>query len=379
MDFFVTVKNGSARLGRLHLAHGIVDTPAFMPIGTYGAVKGILPGEIEAAGAQMILANTFHLWERPGTEIIALHQGLHGFMQWSKPILTDSGGFQVMSLAALRKINDEGVMFQSPINGERRFLTPEESMRIQACLNSDIVMVLDECPPYAATFEAVEKAVQRSTEWAKRSKKAHGDNPNMLFAIVQGGVYPALRERSARALLETGFDGYAIGGLAVGEPKEAMFDTLEQTMVFLPEERPRYLMGVGTPEDLVRAVLLGVDLFDCVLPTRNGRNGWLYIHEGIVKIRNTVYRTDTRVVDPHCNCPLCGGFSRAYLHHLFRINEMLGARLASLHNIYFYQKLMRKIRHAIQHGIFFTLRQNFSLQSMIEYLLFEEGETDVDC
>ena len=378
MDFSIVVKDGLARAGRLRLLHGIVETPAFMPIGTYGAVKGILPDELQASGTQMILANTFHLWERPGKEIIDLHQGLHGFMQWSKPILTDSGGFQVMSLAALRKISDEGVMFQSPIDGARRFLTPEESIRIQSWLNSDIVMVLDECPPYPASYEEVAKAVRRSIAWAKRSKMAHSHNPNALFAIVQGGVYPDLREHSANALLEIGFDGYAIGGLAVGEPKDAMFTALAATMPLLPEEKPRYLMGVGTPEDLVNAVLLGVDLFDCVLPTRNGRNGWLYTHEGIVKIRNSTYRTDSNVLDAHCHCPLCQGFSRAYLHHLFRINEMLGARLASLHNIYFYQKLMQKMRAAIQRGGFFALKEKFSTQAMIEYLLFEGGKTHVD-
>jgi queuine tRNA-ribosyltransferase len=325
----------------------MVDTPAFMPVGTYGTVKAMSPDELQALGAQIVLGNTFHLWLRPGLDVIAAHGGLHRFMGWERPILTDSGGFQVFSLGALRKVTEEGVRFQSPVNGDACFLTPEESMRIQRVLDSDIVMVFDECTPYPASIEQARESMQMSLRWAERSRKAHDGNVNALFGIVQGGVYESLRDASLAGLVNVGFDGYAIGGLSVGEPKPDMLRILRHTAPQLPADKPRYLMGVGTPQDIVEAVAAGIDMFDCVLPTRNARNGWLYTSEGVVKLRNARYRDDLACLDPACECYTCRNFTRAYLHHLQRVNEILGARLNTLHNLHYYQRLMRDIRQAI--------------------------------
>jgi queuine tRNA-ribosyltransferase len=347
MKFNITHRDGAARRGLLELAHGRVDTPAFMPVGTYGTVKAMSPEELRAIGAQIVLGNTFHLWLRPGLEVIAKHRGLHRFMGWDGPILTDSGGFQVFSLGALRKITEEGVQFASPINGDRLFLTPEESMRIQQVLDSDIAMVFDECTPYPATEAEAEQSMQLSMRWAARSRSTFKSS-NALFGIVQGGVYPGVRAQSVERLVEIGFDGYAIGGLAVGEPKEDRRRILETTR--LPEDRPRYLMGMGTPEDLIEAVAAGIDLFDCVLPTRNARNGWLFTRHGDLKIRNARHRDDTRPLDEQCACYTCRHFTRAYLYHLQKANEILGARLNTLHNLHYYQELMRALRAAIEAG-----------------------------
>ncbi|MGQ0751826.1 MAG: tRNA guanosine(34) transglycosylase Tgt [Betaproteobacteria bacterium] len=350
MEFEVLSRDGRARRGRLKLAHGAVDTPAFMPVGTYGAVKAISPADLADVGAQIVLGNTFHLWLRPGTEVIQAHGGLHRFMGWGGPILTDSGGFQVWSLGPLRKISEEGVRFQSPVNGDPCFLTPEESMRIQRALASDIVMVFDECTPYPATFEQARDSMQLSLRWAERSKRAHEDNPNALFGIVQGGMFEALRDASRNALSAMNFDGYAIGGLSVGESKADMERTLAHTAPQLPADKPRYLMGVGTPRDIVNAVANGIDMFDCVLPTRNARNGWLYTRKGVVKLRNARYRDDLAPPDAGCGCYTCRHFTRGYLHHLQRVNEMLGSRLNTLHNLHYYQDVMRELREAIEAG-----------------------------
>ena len=350
MKYTVLANDGAARRGVLTTAHGTVDTPVFMPVGTYGAVKGISPDELQASGARIVLGNTFHLWLRPGLEVIAAHGGLHRFMGWQCPILTDSGGFQVFSLGDLRKISEEGVKFQSPVNGDACFLSPEESMRIQRVLNSDIVMAFDECTPYPADESRARVSMELSMRWARRSRDAHGGNPNALFGIVQGGMYEHLRDASLRALLDIGFDGYAIGGLSVGEPKPDLLRILRHTAPQLPVERPRYLMGVGTPADIAEAVLAGIDMFDCVLPTRNARNGWLYTRHGVLKLRNARYRDDLAPVDPDCGCPTCRHFSRSYLHHLQRINEMLGARLNTLHNLHYYQEIMAGMREAIVAG-----------------------------
>jgi queuine tRNA-ribosyltransferase len=341
----VTHRDGAARRGVLELAHGRVDTPVFMPVGTYGTVKAMSPEELEGLGAQIVLGNTFHLWLRPGTEIMEKHGGLHGFMGWKHPILTDSGGFQVFSLES--KLSEEGVRFASPINGDKLLLTPEDSMRIQKALNSDVVMVFDECTPYPATEEQARKSMELSMRWAARSKRAHEGNTNALFGIVQGSVYEQLRDRSLEALTEVGFDGYAIGGLAVGETSEERSRILNHTTPQLPADRPRYLMGMGTPEDLIEAVQAGVDMFDCVLPTRNARNGWLFTRSGDVKIRNAQHRDDPRPLDEACACYGCRNFSRAYLHHLQRANEILGARLNTIHNLHYYLDLMRELREAI--------------------------------
>jgi len=347
MKFSIAHRDGAARRGMLELAHGRVDTPAFMPVGTYGTVKAMSPDELRAVGAQMVLGNTFHLWLRPGLEVIEKHGGLHRFMGWDGPILTDSGGFQVFSLGALRKITEEGVHFSSPVNGDRLFLTPEESMRIQQVLNSDIAMAFDECTPYPATEAEARQSMELSMRWAARSKKAWR-GANALFGIVQGGVYPALRSESVKQLVDIGFDGYAIGGLAVGEPPEDRRRILAGTR--LPEDRPRYLMGMGTPEDLIEAVSAGIDLFDCVLPTRNARNGWLFTRHGDLKIRNARHRDDAGPLDPDCACYTCRHFTRAYLYHLQKANEILGARLNTLHNLHYYQELMRTLRGAIETG-----------------------------
>jgi queuine tRNA-ribosyltransferase len=350
MKFEVLATDGASRRGRLSLPHGVVDTPAFMPVGTYGTVKAMSPDELKALGAQIVLGNTFHLWLRPGLDVIGAHGGLHRFMGWDGPILTDSGGYQVYSLGALRKITEEGVRFQSPVNGDPCFLTPEESMRIQRVLNADVVMVFDECTPYPADLEQARHSMELSLRWAGRSKRAHEGNGNALFGIVQGGMHEALRDASLAGLGTIGFDGYAIGGLSVGEPKREMTRILRHTAPQLPAERPRYLMGVGTPHDIVAAVAAGVDLFDCVLPTRNARNGWVYTSRGIVKLRNARHRDEVRPLDEECACYTCRHFTRAYLHHLQRVNEILGARLNTLHNLYYYQQLMGGLRRAIEGG-----------------------------
>jgi queuine tRNA-ribosyltransferase len=348
VKFAVSHRDGAARRGRLELAHGAVDTPAFMPVGTYGTVKAMSPAELREVGAQIVLGNTFHLWLRPGVEVVARHGGLHRFMGWDGPILTDSGGFQVFSLGALRKIGEDGVQFASPINGDRLLLTPEESMRVQRTLDSDIAMVFDDCTPHPATHKQAEKSMQLSLRWAERAKAAFAGSRNALFGIVQGGVYADLRDTCLEGLTRIGFDGYAIGGLAVGEPREARERVLAHTAPRLPAERPRYLMGMGTPEDIIQAVAAGIDLFDCVLPTRNARNGWLYTRRGDVKIRNARWRDDTRSLDESCACYACRHFTRAYLHHLQKANEILGARLNTLHNLHYYQTLMRELRDAIE-------------------------------
>ena len=350
MAFEVLARCGDARRGRLALAHGSVETPVFMPVGTYGAVKAMSPAELHDLGAQIILGNTFHLWLRPGTEVIAAHGGLHRFIGWDKPILTDSGGFQVWSLGALRKVREEGVAFASPVNGDRLLLTPEKSMEIQRALDSDVVMVFDECTAYPATREEAAASMELSLRWAARSKAAHAGNGNALFGIVQGGMHDDLRDRSREGLVAIGFDGYAIGGLSVGEPKDEMLRVLRHTAPRLPQDKPRYLMGVGTPEDIVAGVVAGIDMFDCVLPTRNARNGWLFTRFGDIRIRNARHRQDTRPLDPSCGCYTCGRFSRAYLHHLQRINEILGARLATIHNLHYYLTLMAELREAIAAG-----------------------------
>jgi len=350
MDFSITRTDGLARCGVLRTAHGDIDTPAFMPVGTYGTVKAMRPADLREIGAQIVLGNTFHLWLRPGLDVIGAHGGLHRFMGWDGPILTDSGGFQVFSLGALRKISEQGVRFQSPVNGDACFLSPEESMRIQRVLNSDIVMVFDECTPYPATLDEARESMQLSLRWAARSKSAHAGNANALFGIVQGGMFEHLRDESLAELVRIGFDGYAIGGLSVGETKQEMLRILRHTAPQLPAQKPRYLMGVGTPADIVNAVQAGIDMFDCVLPTRNARNGWLYTSEGVVKLRNARYRDDLGPLDAQCSCYTCAHFTRAYLHHLQKANEILGAQLNTVHNLYFYQQLMRRLREAIAAG-----------------------------
>ena len=366
MKFEVLAREGPARRARLSLAHGDVDTPAFMPVGTYGTVKAMSPAELADIGAQIVLGNTFHLWLRPGLEPIAAHGGLHRFMAWKGPILTDSGGFQVFSLGDLRKVSEEGVAFQSPVNGDRLFLTPEESMRIQRVLDSDVVMVFDECTAYPASHEKAAASMRLSLRWAKRSRIAHAGNPNALFGIVQGGMHEDLRDESTGALVEIGFDGYAIGGVSVGEPKEDMARIVAHTAPRLPEDRARYLMGVGTPEDMVDAVSQGIDLFDCVLPTRNARNGWLFTRRGDIKIRNARHRSDTQPLDPGCACYTCRNFSRSYLHHLHRTNEILGARLNTLHNLHYYLDLMRELRAAIEAGALGAFRARFAAERSLE-------------
>lgn len=354
LEFTLKKTSGKARRGEMKLNHGVVQTPIFMPVGTYGTVKAMAPNELEEIGSQIILGNTFHLWLRPGLDVIDKHGGLHQFMGWDKPILTDSGGFQVFSLKGLRKITEEGVKFASPINGDKLFLTPEVSMQIQRVLNSDIVMVFDECTPYKindrpATEEEAAKSMRMSLRWARRSKDefVRLGNPNALFGIVQGGMYEHLREESLEGLKEIGFHGYAVGGLSVGEPKEEMHRIMEKIVWQLPEDKPRYLMGVGTPEDLVEGVSQGIDMFDCVMPTRNARNGWLFTRYGDIKIRNSKYKDDLRPLDPTCDCYACKHFSRAYLHHLQKVNEILGARLNTIHNLHYYLHLMQEIRDAL--------------------------------
>ena len=348
MKFSVTHTDGNARRGVLELPHGVVDTPAFMPVGTYGTVKAMSPAELTELGAQMVLGNAFHLWLRPGLGVITAHGGLHRFMGWKGPILTDSGGFQVYSLGTLRRISEDGVKFQSPVNGDPLLLTPEESIRIQRALNSDIAMVFDECTPYPAELAQTRASMELSLRWAARSRQAHEGSSNALFGIVQGGMYETLRDASLAGLVRIGFDGYAIGGLSVGEAKSDMLRVLRHTAPQMPAAQPRYLMGVGTPQDIVAAVAAGVDMFDCVLPTRNARNGWAFTRNGVIKLRNARYRDDTAPLDERCVCHTCGNFSRAYLHHLQRLNEILGARLTTLHNLHYYQELMRALRRAIE-------------------------------
>lgn len=348
MKFELDKSDGFARRGRLVFERGTVETPAFMPVGTYGTVKAMTPEELQGLGAQIVLGNTFHLMLRPGTEIIKKHGDLHNFMHWQGPILTDSGGFQVWSLGKLRKITEEGVKFNSPIDGSKVFMGPEESMQVQRDLGSDIVMIFDECTPYPAEEKEVRESMELSLRWAKRSKEAHGDNPSALFGIVQGGMYPELREISLNGLTDIGFDGYAIGGLSVGEPKEEMIKVLDHLKTQMPEDKPRYLMGVGTPEDIVEAVRRGVDMFDCVMPTRNARNGFLFTSKGMVRIRNAQYTDDTGPVDDECDCYTCKNYSRSYLRHLDKTKEILGSRLNTIHNLHYYQHVMAGLRDAIE-------------------------------
>jgi queuine tRNA-ribosyltransferase len=370
MKFELLKTDGKARRGALSLSHGVVQTPIFMPVGTYGSVKAMSSADLDAVGAQIVLGNTFHLWLRPGLDVMRAHGGLHSFMNWTKPILTDSGGFQVWSLGELRKISEEGVAFQSPVNGDKLFLTPEESMRIQAVLNSDIVMVFDECTAYPSTRDQAAESMRLSMRWAKRSQEEFRalNNPNALFGIVQGGMMEDLRQESLDGLAELDFHGYAIGGLSVGEPKEDMNRILAFTAPRLPEHKPRYLMGVGTPEDLVEGVSQGVDMFDCVMPTRNARNGWIFTRFGDIKIRNSRYRDDLGPIDESCACPVCTprahgddrpAYSRSYLYHLQKVQEILGAHLATVHNLYFYLDLMRQMREAIAQGAFAAWRRQF--------------------
>jgi len=352
MRFDLLASDGAARRGTLTLAHGVVETPVFMPVGTYGTVKAMAPDELEEIGARIVLGNTFHLWLRPGLEVIRAHGGLHRFMGWDKPILTDSGGFQVFSLGDLRKISEEGVKFQSPVNGDRLFMRPEDSMQIQHALNSDVVMIFDECTPYPTGEKDAAESMRLSLRWAQRSRDEHDklNNTNALFGIVQGGMYEHLRDASLAGLDAIGFDGMAIGGLSVGEPKEDFERILAHTAPRLPACKPRYLMGVGTPEDIVYAVTQGIDMFDCVLPTRNARNGFLFTRYGDIRIKNAGHKNDTRPLDETCGCYCCRNFSRAYLHHLHRAGEILGSRLNTIHNLFYYQTLMAELRAAIEQG-----------------------------
>lgn len=350
MKFELDTTSGRARRGRMIFERGTVETPAFMPVGTLGTVKGMTPEEVKDTGAQICLGNTFHLMLRPGTQIIQQHGDLHDFMNWQGPILTDSGGFQVFSLGELRKISEEGATFRSPINGEKILLTPEKSMQVQRELGADIVMIFDECTPHPATVDEAKSSMELSLRWAQRSKDAHEGNSAALFGIIQGGMYEELRDVSLNGLTDIGFDGYAIGGLSVGEPKEDMMRILDHTAPQMPEHKPRYLMGVGKPEDLVEAVRRGIDMFDCVMPTRNARNGHLFVSEGVLKIRNARHRTDPNPLDANCDCYTCKNYSRAYLHHLDRCNEILGARLNTIHNLRFYQIVMQGMRDALDAG-----------------------------
>lgn len=348
LDTTDTTRHGVARRGRLTFPRGVVETPAFMPVGTYGTVKGMLPKDIEAIGADMILGNTFHLMLRPGTEVVKAHGDLHDFMQWQGPILTDSGGFQVFSLGAMRKITEAGVSFRSPIDGSAVFLDPEKSMQVQRDLGADVVMVFDECTPYPATETEARTSMELSMRWAQRSKDGHGDNPAALFGIVQGGMHVSLRRESITGLKAIGFDGYAIGGLSVGEPKEDMLRVLDCLSPEMPVDKPHYLMGVGKPGDILEAVRRGIDMFDCVMPTRNARNGHLFTSTGVIKIRNARHRHDTGPLDAQCDCYTCKNFSRAYLHHLDKCKEILGSQLNTIHNLRYYQTLMADIRTAIE-------------------------------
>ncbi|MBK1704867.1 tRNA guanosine(34) transglycosylase Tgt [Halochromatium glycolicum] len=359
MHFELLARDGRARRGRLQLPRGTIETPAFMPVGTYGTVKGMTPEELLAIGAEIVLGNTFHLMLRPGTEIIQELGGLHRFMHWERPILTDSGGFQVFSLGELRKITEAGVHFRSPVDGSPIFLGPEESMAVQRALGSDIVMIFDDCTPYPASASQVRDSMERSLRWAERSKRAHGDNPAALFGIVQGGMSPPLRSASLDGLQGIGFDGYAVGGLSVGEPAAERLKVLDHLADRLPSDQPRYLMGVGKPADIVAAVARGIDLFDCVMPTRNARNGHLFVQDGVLRIRNARYKNDEHPADASCDCYTCQHYSRAYLHHLARCNEILGARLNTIHNLAYYLGLMRRLREAIAADRFAAFADRF--------------------
>ena len=359
MQFLLQNQSGASRRGTISFDRGEIRTPAFMPVGTYGTVKGMTPEELIDCGSDIILGNTFHLMLRPGMEVIKQAGGLHSFMHWQKPILTDSGGFQVFSLADSRKITEEGAHFQSPVDGSKVFLGPEEAIDIQHTLGANIVMVFDECTPYPATEEEARSSMELSLRWAKRSKVAHGDNKNALFGIVQGGMYPNLRRESLERLMEIGFDGYAIGGLSVGEPPEKMLEVLDELLPHMPKDKPRYLMGVGTPENIVEAVRRGIDMFDCVMPTRNARNGHLFTQYGDIRIRNAVHRHSHVPLDEDCPCYTCQHYTRAYLHHLDKTNEILGARLNTIHNLFYYQELMQGLREAIEMDNFATFASDF--------------------
>jgi len=359
LKFDIQNTDGQSRSGKLVFPRGTIETPAFMPVGTYGSVKSMTAEELMADGAQIILGNTFHLMLRPGLDIISAHQGLHQFIHWDKPILTDSGGFQVWSLGKMRKITEDGVRFRSPVDGAEVFLGPESSIEVQHTLGSDIIMIFDECTPYPATEEEAASSMRLSLRWADRCKTAHADHPSALFGIVQGGMYPELRQESIDGLKQIGFDGYAIGGLSVGEPTAEMFKVLDGLNPYMPADKPRYLMGVGKPEDIVEAVLRGIDMFDCVMPTRNARNGWLFTQYGDVKIRNAKYASDTSPIDKDCSCYACRYYSRSYLRHLQRCNEILGSRLATIHNLHYYQQLMRDLRTSITDNTLNQFVENF--------------------
>ncbi|ATF09863.1 tRNA guanosine(34) transglycosylase Tgt [Candidatus Enterovibrio altilux] len=374
MKYELINKEGQARRGRLIFGRGTVETPAFMPVGTYGTVKGMTPEEVAETGAEILLGNTFHLWLRPGQEVIRAHGDLHDFMHWQGPILTDSGGFQVFSLGKICKITEKGVHFRSPVNGDCVFMDAEKSMEIQYDLGSDIVMIFDECTPYPASHDEAKKSMEMSLRWAQRSRN-HFDqmgNKHALFGIAQGSVYESLRDASIMGLTKVGFDGYAVGGLAVGEPKADMYRILEHTCSRLPEDKPRYLMGVGTPENLVESVRRGVDMFDCVMPTRNARNGYLFVTGGVFKIRNAMYKNDTTALDPQCDCYTCLNYSKAYLHHLDRCNEILGVRLNTIHNLRYYQRLMKSLRNAIGEGKLGTFVEKFYARRGCEVPLLKE-------
>ena len=366
MQFELLTTDGLARRGRLTFPRGVVDTPAFMPVGTYGTVKGLTPEQVVSTGAQIVLGNTFHLMLRPGPEVMREHGGLHGFMNWDKPILTDSGGFQVFSLGAMRKITEEGVKFQNPVDGSYVFLDPETSMEMQNALGSDIVMIFDECTPYPATHTEARDSMELSLRWAKRSIEAHGDSPAALFGIVQGGMYEDLRDRSMESLVDMGFDGYAIGGLSVGEPKDEMFKVMSHTAPQLPADHPRYVMGVGKPEDLVEGVRRGVDMFDCVMPSRNARNGHLFVDTGVVKIKNAKWRGSTEPLDATCDCYTCQNYSVGYLYHLYKCGEILASTLGTLHNIHHYQTLMAGLRGAIETGSLAVFVKDFYAKRDLE-------------
>ena len=364
MQFNINATDGESRTGRLNFSRGIVDTPAFMPVGTYGTVKAMIPEELQSIGAQIILGNTFHLMLRPGINIIEKHKGLHNFMHWYGPILTDSGGFQVFSLANMRKMTEKGVTFQSPIDGTEIFLSPELAIEVQQKLNADIIMVLDECTAYPATHDQAKSSMQLTLRWAQRCKVAHGSHENALFGIVQGGMYENLREQCAAELVVMDFDGYAIGGLSVGEEKQEREQILQTSLRCLPEHKPRYLMGVGKPEDIVEAVRRGIDMFDCVIPTRNARTGFLYTRFGLLRIRNSRYREDMRPLDESCGCYTCQHYSRSYLRHLDKCGEILGVRLNTIHNLYYYQTLMGELREAISQGALSEyIKEFYALQS----------------
>ncbi|PCI69168.1 MAG: tRNA guanosine(34) transglycosylase Tgt [Piscirickettsiaceae bacterium] len=366
MKFDLLKTESTARRGRLTFDRGTIETPAFMPVGTYGTVKAMAPEAIVETGAEIVLGNTFHLMLRPGVDVIQAHGDLHDFMHWDKPILTDSGGFQVFSLDEMRKITEEGVHFRSPVDGRKVFMGPEESMEVQRQLGSDIVMIFDECTPFPATEEEAKTSMQLSLRWAKRSKDAHGENPSALFGIIQGGMYEHLRDESLQELMNINFDGFAVGGLSVGEPKDDRERILEHIVPNMPDDKPRYLMGVGKPEDIVEAVLKGIDMFDCVMPTRNARNGYLFTRKGLVKIRNKKYQFDTSPVDAECECYTCKNYTRSYLRHLDKCKEILGSQLNTIHNLHYYQDLMRGLRKAIDEG---------SLDEFVEDFYQQQGKT----